>query len=228
VNGSLALAGARGNARTFTLIVPITASRVTRHDKTSAYFSLIRSSALVDGQTETTARAVRGGWAYNRNLTARLFWTLFNDYEYDRFQNLDLRVVVGSGVGFSVWKAEGGSQLDLVGGLAGNRESFDPPRPDLPFVRNALEGFWGDNLTFKFGDRSTVSQSYRMFNNLKEGGAREEGGLRQSFDLNLTTKLTRWIAWNAKVSHRYLARPVEGRRKHDFLYATGLGFNVSR
>jgi hypothetical protein len=228
VNGSLALAGARGNAKTFTLLVPITASRVTRHDKTSAYFNFIRSSALVDGQTQTTARAVRGGWAYNRNLTSRLFWTLFNDYDYDRFQNLDLRVVIGSGAGFTVWKGEGGSQLDLVGGLAWNRESFDPPRPDLPFARNALEGFWGNNFTFKFSDRSTLTQSYRMFNNLKDAGAREEGGLRQNFDLNLTTTLTRWLTWNASVSDRYLNRPLEGRKKNDFLYATGLGFNLSR
>jgi hypothetical protein len=228
VNGSLALAGARGNAKTFTLLLPITASRVTRHDKTSAYFNFIRSSALVDGRTQTTARAVRGGWAYNRNLTSRLFWTLFNDYDYDRFQNLDLRVVIGSGGGFSVWKGEGGSQLDLVGGLAWNREAFDPPRPDLPFDRNALEGFWGNNFTFKFSDRSTLTQSYRMFNNLKDAGAREEGGLRQNFDLNLTTTLTRWLTWNASVSDRYLNRPVQGRKKNDFLYATGLGFNLSR
>lgn len=29
----------------------------------------------------------------------RLIWDLLSDYEYDRFQNLDLRVVLGSGLG---------------------------------------------------------------------------------------------------------------------------------
>jgi hypothetical protein len=227
VTGSLSLAGATGNARTFTVLTPVTALRVTRHDTVNVRFGLIRGSALVNGRTETTAQAVRGGWSYNRNLRPRLFWNLFNDYEYDRFQNLDLRVVVGSGLGVNVWKGES-SRFDLVAGPAWNRESFDPVRPLQPFVRNAFEGLWGDNLLLKLNERSTLTQSYRMFNNIKDIGSREEGGFRQNFDLNLTTRLTGWLTWNVTISDRFLQHPVEGRKKNDLVYATGLGFVISR
>ena len=227
VTGALNLAGATGNARTFTFLVPMTASRITRHDKTAVYFNAIRSSAFVNGRTETTARAIRGGWAYNRNLTPRLFWNLFNDYENDQFQNLDLRVVVGSGLGYTVLKTES-NLLDLVGGLSWNRESFDPARPLQPFVRNALEAFWGDNWTWRINERSRLSQAYRMFNPITSSGGPESGGLRQNFDLNLTSRLTSWLTWNAAISDRYLSRPVEGRKKNDLLYSTGLGFTLSR
>jgi hypothetical protein len=227
VTGALNLAGARGNAKTFTFLAPVTASRITRHDKTTVYFNAIRSSAFVNGRTETTARAIRGGWAYNRNLTPRLFWNLFNDYENDQFQNLDLRVVVGSGLGYTVLKTEN-NLLDLVGGLSWNRESFDPVRPLQPFVRNTLEAFWGDNWTWKINEHSTLSQAYRMFNPITSSGGPESGGLRQNFDLNLTSRLTSWLTWNAAISDRYLSRPVAGRKKNDVLYSTGFGFTLSR
>ena len=35
---------------------------------------------------------MRGGWAHNRNVSSKLFVTGFNDYEFDDFQSLDLRV----------------------------------------------------------------------------------------------------------------------------------------
>jgi hypothetical protein len=227
VTGALSLAGAQGNARTFTLLIPVTASRVTRNDETTVRFSLIRSSALVSGRTEATARAIRSGWSYNRDLHPRVFWNVFNDFEYDRFQSLDLRVVAGTGFGVNVWKGES-SRFDLVGGVAWNRESFDPAPIAQPFVRNAIEGFWGDNLLWKLNDRVTLTQSYRMFNTLKDSGGQEQGGYRQNFDLNLTTRLTRWLTWNAAITDRYLQHPVPGRQKNDIVYATGLGFTISR
>ena len=95
---------ARGNAKTDTLTTSLNASRVTKTDKTTAYFNQIYSSATSDGVTSTTAQALRGGWAYNKNVSPRLFLNLFNDYEYDRFQNLDLRFVLGGGLGYNVIK----------------------------------------------------------------------------------------------------------------------------
>lgn len=90
-------AGTRGNARTTTFTTGMAAARVTNRDKASIYFNSIKASALVDGANKNTAQAVRGGWAYNRNLAKRMFVNTFNDWEYDRFQNLDLRTVLGGG-----------------------------------------------------------------------------------------------------------------------------------
>ncbi len=70
---------ARGNAETTTMTTGVNASRATRTDKTSLYFNQIYSTATIDGETATSAQALRGGWAYNRNLSPRLFMNLFND-----------------------------------------------------------------------------------------------------------------------------------------------------
>ncbi|MEZ5398513.1 MAG: DUF481 domain-containing protein [Bryobacteraceae bacterium] len=222
IGGNINFAGTSGNAKTNTFTIPVSAHRITNSDKTSVYFNFISASATVNNQSAATARAVRGGWAYNRNLTSRLFLNLFNDYEYDRFQNLDLRVVLGSGLGYGVWKSERG-RFDLVGGAAWNREKFDPIRPDLPFVRNAAEAYWGDDLTLSLNSRLSFFQGYRMFNNLSKSER-----YRQNFDAGLTAKLTKWLTWNATISDRYLNSPVTGRKKNDFLYSTGFGFSFTR
>ncbi|HEU0124475.1 MAG TPA: DUF481 domain-containing protein [Bryobacteraceae bacterium] len=222
INASVGIAGTAGNAKTSTFTTPVTAVRATNNDKTTAYFNFIRAAASVNGVSAATAQAVRGGWGYSRNLHPKLFVNTFNDYEYDRFQNLDLRVVVGGGLGYSLWKTERG-RLDLIGGAAWNRESFDPIRPDLPFTRNSAEAYWGNDLSFKLNSRMSLTESYRMFNNLTNSGE-----YRQNGDIAITAALTKWLTWNATASDRYLSNPVPGRKKNDFLYTMGLGFVIKR
>lgn len=222
VTGAVNIAGTAGNAKTATFTTPFKAARVSRTSKTTAYFNFIKASALVNNVSAETARAVRGGWGYSRNLKPKLFWDFFNDWEYDKFQSLDLRTVIGSGLGYSVWKGERG-RLDLLGGIAWNREKFDPIRPAQPFVRNSAEAYWGDDLTYKMNSRVSMYQNYRMFNNLTNTGA-----YRQNFDLGLNAALTKWLTWNAAFSDRYLSNPVAGRKKNDVLYTTGFGFTFAR
>ncbi len=223
VTGSLNIAGAQGNAETLTVTTPLTFARVSNTSKTTAYFNAIRSSARLQGQdgSEQTAEAVRGGWAYSRNLTKGIFANAFNDYEYDKFQSLDLRIVLGGGLGYKVWAGERG-RLDLQGGGAWNREKFDPA-PDPVFVRNSAEAYWGNDFQYKLNSRTTISQGFRMFNNLSEGGA-----YRVNFDAGATTSLTKWLTWTVALSNRYLSNPVPGRQSNDLLYTTGLGFTFSR
>ena len=93
ITGSFNLAGTKGNAKTSTITTPVNFLRASNSSRTTAYFNSIVSSALVNGVNGQTARAVRGGWGYSRNLTKELFANSFNDYEYDKFQSLDLRTV---------------------------------------------------------------------------------------------------------------------------------------
>ncbi len=221
INASVGIAGTSGNAKTATFTTPVNAVRVTNTDKTTAYFNFIRASANIAGINATTAQAVRGGLGYNRNLMPKMFVSLFNDYEYDRFQNLDLRVVMGGGLGYIAWKGERG-RLDLIGGGAWNRESFDPaPRPK--FTRNSAEAYWGNDFTYKLTTRMNFYENYRMFNNMTNTGE-----FRQNVDVGISAALTKWMTWNASASDRYLSNPVPGRKKNDFLYTMGLGFTIKR
>ncbi|MCW5962575.1 MAG: DUF481 domain-containing protein [Bryobacterales bacterium] len=223
VTGSLNIAGAQGNAETLTITTPFTFVRASSTSKTTAYFNSIRSSARLIGQddSEQTAEAIRGGWAYNRNIAKSFFFNSFNDYEYDKFQSLDLRVVLGGGLGYHLWRGERG-RLDLQGGSAWNREKFDPA-PDPVFVRNSAEAYWGNDFQYKLNSRTTITQGFRMFNNLSNGGE-----YRMNFDAGATTTLTKWLNWTVAVSDRYLSNPVPGRMANDVLYTTGLGFTFSR
>ena len=221
VDGSFGIAGAEGNAETLTITTPINFSRVSNTTTTTAYFNSIRSSATISGVSERTANAVRGGWAHNRNLGSKMFINGFNDYEFDEFQSLDLRVVLGGGVGYHLWSGKKG-KMDVVGGAAWNRETFDPD-PDPTFTRNSAEAYWGNNLSYELNGRTTLTQAFRMFNNMSNSGE-----YRMNFDLGAATEITEWLKWNVSLSDRFLSNPLPGRQSNDLLYSTGLGFSFGR
>lgn len=221
-SASLGFAGTSGNAETSTFTTGLNAARVTRTDKLSLYFNAIKASALINNVNAGTAQAIRGGLAYNRNLSPRIFSNTFNDYEYDRFQNLDLRFVLGTGLGFMAWRSDKG-RLDLIGGGAYNRERFDPARPALAFTRTGLDAYYGNDFNYKLNSRTAFYQNFRMFNNLKNTER-----WRMNFDAGATTQLTKWLTWNIAISDRFLNSPVAGRKKNDFLYTTGFGISFAK
>jgi len=215
--GTVGFAGTAGNAKTMTFTTGINADRVTNTDKTSLYFSLIKASARIFNEDRNTAEAIRGGISYGHNVNSRLFISAFNDYEYDRFQNLDLRFVIGGGIGFHAYKTER-SRLDLLAGAAYNRSSFS-----TPFVRESAELYWGDEYSLKLSSATSLVQSYRMFNDLTNSGM-----YRVNFDIGLSTKLLKWLSWNVSLSDRYLSDPAPFRKHNDFLYTTGLGITFAK
>jgi len=216
-NASVAFAGSAGNAKTRTFTTSVNAARVTRTDKTSLYFNSINASALISGKSDSTAQAVRGGVAYDHNVSPRLFVNTFNDWEYDRFQHLDLRFVIGGGFGWHALKKER-SVLDLLGGFDYNHSSFS-----TPLTQNSAEAFWGDAYTYKVGAATSLVQSFRMFNDLTNTGA-----YRVNFDLGASTKLSKWLNWNVAFSDRYLNHPAPGRKTNDLLYTTGVGITFAK
>ncbi len=219
---TLGFAGTVGNAQTRTFTTAFNTARATRNDKTSLYFSAVQAAATVDRVAKDTAQAIRGGWGYNRNFSPRFFLDVFNDYEYDRFQNLDLRFVLGSGMGYQAWKREK-NRLDFVGGAGYNREKFSPPSPSLSFVRDSAEAYWGQDWSYKLNAATSLVQSFRMFNNLSDTGE-----FRIKFDIAANTKLRSWLTWNVALSDRYLSNPASGRKTNDILYTTGVGITFAR
>jgi hypothetical protein len=219
---ALGFAGTQGNAKTRTLSTAFNAARATNSDKTTVYFNAIRASAVIEDVSANTAQAVRGGWGYSRNLTSRVFLNGFNDYEYDRFQNLDLRFVLGGGAGFIAWKGEGG-RLDLLAGGAYNRETFSPEAPAESFTRNSAEAYFGDEFTYKVTAVTALYQNARFFTNLSNTGE-----YRLNFDLGASTKLATWLSWTIGISDRFLSNPLPGRQKNDLLYTTSIGVTFGR
>jgi hypothetical protein len=135
-------------------------------------------------------------------LSSRTFVNGFNDYEYDRFQNLDLGFVLGGGFGYIARKGESG-RLDVLGGAAYNRETFSPAAPDPTFTRNSAEAYFGDDFTYQLNTVTALYQNLRFFPNLSDTGE-----YRLNFDLGANTRLMRWLTWNLALSNRLLSNPV--------------------
>jgi putative salt-induced outer membrane protein YdiY len=215
-SGSLGWAGTNGNAKTLTFTTSANAARQTNNDKTSVSFNLIKASALINGVSASTAQAVRAGIEHDHNVSPRLFVNVFNNWEYDKFQDLDLRFVIGGGFGYQAVKHER-SGLRLLGGADYDHASFS-----TPLTRNSAEAFWGDEYNLKLSGATALIQSFRMFNNLSS-----TGNYRVNADLSFITKVKKWLSWNLALSDRYLSDPVPGRKTNDWLYTTGLGISFA-
>jgi hypothetical protein len=219
---TLGLAGTQGNAVTSTFNTGMEASRTTNDDAIALYFSGVNSSATINGVHSGTAQAIRGGWKYDRKTGSRLEINLFNDYEYDKFQSLDLRFVLGGGLGYRAWKSSRGA-LAIQAGVDYDHDKFSPTAPAVAFSRSSSEAYWGDDFTYKVNGSTSIVQGFRMFDNLSDTGT-----YRANFDLSGNTKLRKWLVWNLSFSDHYLSDPVVSRKPNDVLYTTGVGVTFGK
>jgi hypothetical protein len=219
---TLGLAGTAGNAQTSSFTTAMNTSRTTNHDLIALYFNAVKSSATANGISSNTAEAIRGGWKYGRNFDSRLDVSVFNDYAYDRFQDLDLRFVIGGGLGYKAWKPKKGSLL-LSGGFDYDRDKFSASATTAAFTRTSGEVYWGDDFAYKMSGATSITQSARMFNNLSIGGE-----YRANFDLAANTKVAKWLIWNLAFGDHYLSDPVPGLKPNDILYTTGIGVTFGK
>ena len=207
-----------GNSRTNNLAIGATAVRETRRDKTSVYLATIRSkTAPADGESITTANAIRWGGRYELNLTDRLSAFALADFETNEIQLLDLRAVFGGGLGYYVKKSER-TQFQVFGGGAYNKEYFS-----TGLDRSSGEALVGEELVFKINDRMAFRERAQYFPNLSETGE-----YRVTFDTSLVTKINRWFNWQVTLSDRYISNPVPGSKGNDVLFTTGLSLSFKQ
>ena len=201
----------RGNADTTTFSLGMNAARTTRRDKISVYLASLQAKNRTGGKSLTTAKATRGGIRYDVNLSERLFAFAFTVLETDEFQSLDLRLVLGGGLGWHAVKTER-TLLDLFSGGSFNKEYFS-----TGLRRKSGEVLFGEDLTHKLSGRTSLKERLVFFPNLSETGE-----YRIAFDTSAVTSLNRWLGWQVTVSDRYLSNPVPGIKKNDLLLTTGL------
>ncbi len=218
----LGLAAARGNSKTTTFTTSFNATRVTSGDKLRLSLNQIYATGTVKGKETETARAIRGGWGYDRNIGKRIFLDMFNDYEYDAFQNLDLRFVAGAGAGIHLYKGDRGI-LDVLGGASYNREMYGVPLTTGQTRRSSGEAYWGDDFAWKLNGITSLKQAFRTFNNLSNTGE-----YRMNFDLGTETKLRKWLSWQISFSDRYVTNPAPDRKTNDLLITSGIRFTFAQ
>jgi putative salt-induced outer membrane protein len=187
-------------------------TRETRTDETNVYLASIYNRHNDDGVSHQVANTIRFGVRYDRDFNRRWFAYGFTDLERNRLQQLNLRWVPGGGIGYHAIRNER-TNLDLLGGLAMNREFFKGFDND----RTAAETQFGQTLSHKFNSRVSWKEQLFVFPNLSDGGE-----YRINFDNSLVTDITKRIGWQFTLSDRYLSNPPDGFKQNDLVITTGV------
>jgi putative salt-induced outer membrane protein YdiY len=205
------LALTAGNAETKTFSNAAGATRETTRDTIKLYFTSLFAENSTTGESTVTANAIRGGSRYELNGTDKMFTYGFVDLEYDEFQSLDLRNVLGGGFGYHVVKNDR-MRFDVYGGGAFNQEFFNND-----ITRRSAELTVGEEFNYTLTDRTSFNERLTLYPNLSQTGE-----YRLQFDTGLVTDVFRWMSWNVTFSDRFLSNPVNGREQNDILLTTGV------
>jgi putative salt-induced outer membrane protein YdiY len=201
---------ARGNADSTNFTVGATASRITEKNKASAFINSIYSSGTTNGVSLTTASAVHAGLRFDLNLSDKTFAFVFTDFDHDRFQQLDLRNVLGGGLGYHVIKTDA-TNFDIFGGGSFNQEYF------TTFNRHSAEALVGESLDHKLSSAFSIKQRLEFYPNLSS-----LGDYRVVFDTGAITKINKVLSWELTASDHYITNPVNGLKGNDLLLTTGV------
>jgi hypothetical protein len=216
-NGALGFGLSRGNSKTTNLTVGFNATRATLHDKLVAYMNSIYASSgtvVAPGVTAgVTANDIRGGALYQHDLRARAFVYGSADFEYNELQFLNLRSIWGLGAGYHAIKRME-TTLDLLGGGNYTRENYS-----TGVLRNIAGLTFGDIFLHKFGENSTLNQTFYFYPELSNPGE-----YRVAFDMGFVTKIKKWLGWQSTISDRYISDPIPGTVSNDLIFSTGFNF----
>ncbi len=208
----LGVAITKGNSDTTNIALGLAMSRQTLRDKTSLYGAAVYNRDSTDGDSRTVANTLRFGGRYDRDFADKWFGYGFSDLERNGLQDLNLRWVIGGGVGYHAIRNER-TNLDLLGGIAMNREYFE----GLDNDRTSAEAQLGQTLSHRFNSRVSLKEQLFFFPNLTRGGE-----YRINFDTTLVTDITSRIGWQLTLSDRYLSNPPNGFKQNDLILTTGI------
>jgi small nuclear ribonucleoprotein (snRNP)-like protein len=208
----------RGNSESLTYSLAGKAARVTDRDKITVYTTAIYANSTVNGVSSTTAHAIAGGIRGDLNIREKLFVFAFTDFAYDAFQHLDLRNVIGGGLGYHVIKTEN-TTFDVFGGGSFDQEYFspNPPAQLTSVTRKSGELVIGEELATKLNNRTTLSERFVFYPNITD-----TGNYRFQFNTTAATKLKGWLSWQVSFTDGYLSNPLPGLKTNDLLLSTGI------
>ena len=224
---------ARGNSETSNLALAINAAHATLNDKITLFINSIDTKNELATPT-TVANLITAGIRYDRNIDPKLFGFVSADFMSNALQDLDLRGVYTSGLGYHAIKS-GGTTLDFFAGLNYTHETYSngpevtpatvPPTFSSYGVTNKFAALTlGEELTHKAGKTTVITQKFYLYPDLSSG---ESGQYRGEFDLGTVTKISKWLGWENQFTDLYVSNPPEGTKQNDLILTTGLNFSFA-
>lgn len=203
----------RGNSETKNLALGFEAIRTGLRDKLRLYANSVYNTNDAPGAIPgTTANLIQGGLSYQRDLTKKLFAFGNADFMSDALQDLNLRSVLGGGLGLHAIKSDT-TTLDFLGGANYTHESY------VQFSRNFAGLTLGEEFMHAFHNTTLTQRAY-FYPNLSDTGE-----YRATFDLGTVTKINSWLGWQNSISDIYVTNPPAGNKQNDLVLTSG--FTVS-
>jgi putative salt-induced outer membrane protein len=201
----------RGNSKTRNFRFAFGAVRKASREQLTLYTESLYSYDDVAGaRPHITANVNRGGARFDHDFVSRLFVFTNTDFMSDGLQDLNLRSVVGGGIGYRLINRDNAS-LKLLGGANFTRESY------VEIQRNLAAGQVGEELTLKFGKGTALVQNVGFFPDLTD-----TGNYRANFSLGTVTKIAKWLGWQNSFSDTYVTNPPAGKKQNELFFTSGL------
>jgi putative salt-induced outer membrane protein YdiY len=213
-----------GNSETKSLAVAFTADRKTLHDEISLYENTVYTTDDAPGANpSTTANSNQGGARYSRNLNPRLFAYAGGDFQSNALQDLNLRTILGGGLGYHAIKTDR-TTLDFLVGPNYTRE-------DYTTITNSFVALTiGEELSRKLGATTLLTQKLYFFPDLSSGLT---GQYHATFNLGTVTKISKWLAWQNAFGDIYVTNPpaqpagTPPLKTNDIVLTTGLNLSFT-
>jgi putative salt-induced outer membrane protein YdiY len=252
---NLGFALTAGNSETKNLNIGLNATRTGFHDKLTlsetTVYATTTNNKVTPITSTTTANSNDGSIRYDRDIVPRVFAFVSGDFFNNSLQDLDLRYILGGGIGFHAIKTPT-TTLDLLAGINYTHESFSgltsstPPPPTYSHSDSSAALTVGDNFTHKIGKNSMFTQSFLLYPsfsqvNINPSGFTTVGSktftnpdnvriLRGAFNLGFNTKLYKWLGWQATFNDVFDNHPIISSpliERNDITLATGLSFSFT-
>lgn len=207
------LASASGNARTTTVSSGTVLERVTGFDKTTLRFKQIYSTQQTQEPKGVTANAVTGSARYERNFGKALFVYGSGVFDFDQFQDLDLRSAIGGGLGWRIIRTDK-HRWDFGAGSNWNREKFS-----TGLIRNSAEANFNEESYHELTKMLSFYQGFSIFPNLTD-----RGEYRFTARLGADLRINTHLSVTFRINNRFLSNPIEGNKKNDVLMSTGIQY----
>lgn len=211
IGSNVGFALTRGNSQTKNLSLAFTGDRKGNHDEITMYANTVYATNDAPGAIPgVTANITQGGARYSHDLTSVLFAFGSADFQSDALQALNLRSILGGGLGVHAIKTSQ-TTLDLFGGANYTRESY--VGLNMNFAALTL----GEELTRKLGASTVLSEKGYFYPDLNQTGQ-----YLANFNFGTVTKLSKWLGWQNAFGDIYVTNPPPGKKTNDLLLTTGL------
>ena len=201
-----------GNSEIRNFRLAFRALRKTYRDQLTVYAQSIYSvDELPGAQPHITVNENNGGVRFGHDLTERLFLFSNTDFMSDALQDLNLRFVLGGGLGYHVIRRKR-TTLDLLGGMNFSHEDYVEIQRNLGAVQV------GEEFQLKLSRNTSMIQNVAFFPDLTSSA----GDYRVNFNFGVITKIVKWLGWQNNFTDTYVTNPPSGKKQNELVFTSGL------